>query len=558
MSESRDSSPSPNAAATAATAVAAAAALAGESELLEIERDIDASYEDVLLPLDQFGLIRRKERCKYPMVLVIGNYSSGKSTFVNSLVGNRLAQQEVGAAPTDSGFTLLLKTPATESTAPGDVQLLQGSGVLNNPQLGFSDLKRFGPALEARLKLKQISTAAAAAAGGGGGGSGKYCSGDLPENVVLVDTPGLTDFDSYGDELFSREAMHSTIQWFASRSDLILFLFDPLKLGGDEQRDLLLRLLKNGLEGKMKFVFNKVDQLTSTQDFAMTFGTMCWNLSKYVPRKEPPMFYTTFSPGCDGTQAGATKMDACLDECRARRRDLLRCIAQVPFERADNLIKGAEDATERLFVASFTLNELLRRAGRRRQLLYGLMTVLSSVLVVVFLHLYAIVETESPLSSVLLYAVLLIMGFALVAGYAARAHLHAYYDHLIRDALDDCFLRGFHTAGGKEFGQDDSAAASSSSSPASAADAPLPSRPTQPSESTDATWQQLKKTLDLTPADLRRLGRVRPVDLRRLSATASRLRLLHSTASTYRRAMGRSVSRSPSPDTPAVSATANE
>ena len=554
MPEARDYSPSPNAA-----AATAAAALAGESELLEIERDIDASYEDVLLPLDQFGLIRRKERCKYPMVLVIGNYSSGKSTFVNSLVGNRHAQQEVGAAPTDSGFTLLLKTPATESAAAGDVQLLQGSGVLNNPQLGFSDLKRFGPALEARLKLKQISTAAA---GGGGGGNGRNCSGDLPENVVLVDTPGLTDFDSYGDELFSREAMHSTIQWFASRSDLILFLFDPLKLGGDEQRDLLLRLLKNGLEGKMKFVFNKVDQLTSTQDFAMTFGTMCWNLSKYVPRKEPPMFYTTYSPGCDGTQAGATKMDACLDECRTRRRDLLRCIAQVPFERADNLIKGAEDATERLFIASFTLNELLRSAGRRRQLLYGLMTVLSSVLVVVFLHLYAIVETESPLSSVLLYAVLLIMAFALVAGYAARAHLHAYYDHLIRDALDTSFLRGFHTAGGKEFGLDDSAAAaaaavssSTSSPPASATDAPMPSRPTQPSESTDATWQQLKKTLDLSPADLRRLGRVRPADLRRLSATASRLRLLHSTASTYRRAMGRSVSRSPSPETPATCAT---
>src|SRR5262245_19847001 len=41
-----------------------------------------------------------------PLVLLIGNYSSGKSTFINELLGIRL--QKVGQAPVDDSFTVIL------------------------------------------------------------------------------------------------------------------------------------------------------------------------------------------------------------------------------------------------------------------------------------------------------------------------------------------------------------------------------------------------------------------------------------------------------------------
>ena len=40
-----------------------------------------------------------------PIVLVIGNYSSGKSTLINELVGQDI--QRTGQAPTDDSFTVI-------------------------------------------------------------------------------------------------------------------------------------------------------------------------------------------------------------------------------------------------------------------------------------------------------------------------------------------------------------------------------------------------------------------------------------------------------------------
>ena len=44
-----------------------------------------------------------------PIVLILGNYSSGKSTFINELLGREV--QRTGQAPTDDSFTII--------TAPG-------------------------------------------------------------------------------------------------------------------------------------------------------------------------------------------------------------------------------------------------------------------------------------------------------------------------------------------------------------------------------------------------------------------------------------------------------
>lgn len=46
-----------------------------------------------------------------PMVLVLGNHSSGKSTFINHMLGQRV--QKTGRAPTDCTFTVLAAARAT-------------------------------------------------------------------------------------------------------------------------------------------------------------------------------------------------------------------------------------------------------------------------------------------------------------------------------------------------------------------------------------------------------------------------------------------------------------
>ncbi len=79
-----------------------------------------------------------------PMVFVLGNHSSGKSTFVNYLIGR--AVQTTGVAPTDDGFTVIV--PGTHDAEQ------DGPSLVGDPDLGFSGLRSFGHTLINHVNLK--------------------------------------------------------------------------------------------------------------------------------------------------------------------------------------------------------------------------------------------------------------------------------------------------------------------------------------------------------------------------------------------------------------------
>ena len=74
---------------------------------------------------------RPSETSGAPLVLILGNHSSGKSTFVNFLLG--VDVQKTGLAPIDDGFTIIAHGEAAEKdgaavvrkghTAPTPVRL---------------------------------------------------------------------------------------------------------------------------------------------------------------------------------------------------------------------------------------------------------------------------------------------------------------------------------------------------------------------------------------------------------------------------------------------------
>eukprot|EP01064_Diplonema_japonicum_P005840 TRINITY_DN13857_c0_g1_i1.p1 TRINITY_DN13857_c0_g1~~TRINITY_DN13857_c0_g1_i1.p1 ORF type:complete len:485 (+),score=85.58 TRINITY_DN13857_c0_g1_i1:45-1457(+) len=459
---------------------------AGASELREIEHEIEDCYNRVLKPQDQWNIVRTKERCKYPMILVIGNYSSGKSTFINSVL-EREGEQDVGAAPTDSGFTLLLK-----ESGDGIENEIKGSAVISDPDLGFEALRQFGPGLEGRLRLKKIHSQ----------------SETFPENLIVVDTPGLTDFGTVENDLFSKETVHASIQWFAERSDLILFLFDPEKPGGGEQQEVLLNLLKTGMEGKLRYIFNKTDKLQTTQDFVMTFGTLCWNLSKYVPRKEPPMFYTIYTEQKRTTSVQKT-MESALEECKAKRADLLQKISKVPLQRADNLIEQTEDAILRIKIASKVCNEMLYRGRKRRRTCIALICLVSFTLCCVLAGLFQSVEEDDPFSPVILYSFLFSASLDFLIGVMIRQHLHRYLEDILRSGLEDCFK----TAWGTPITHD-----------------------------IDAVWRHVLTSMDFTPTDIsvfHKLKKVEEKDFGALRESEATVKSLHEKAESYRVAMGK-------------------
>jgi hypothetical protein len=79
-----------------------------------------------------------------PFVLCVGNHSSGKSSFINYVLGRNV--QISGVAPTDDCFTII---------APGPTDRDQdGPAVSGDPDLGFTSLQQFGPTLLHHTVLK--------------------------------------------------------------------------------------------------------------------------------------------------------------------------------------------------------------------------------------------------------------------------------------------------------------------------------------------------------------------------------------------------------------------
>jgi len=79
-----------------------------------------------------------------PFVLLVGNHSSGKSSFINYVLQRQI--QTAGVAPTDDAFTII---------APGPVDRDQdGPAVTGDPDLGFAGLRQFGPTLQHHTVLK--------------------------------------------------------------------------------------------------------------------------------------------------------------------------------------------------------------------------------------------------------------------------------------------------------------------------------------------------------------------------------------------------------------------
>ena len=140
-----------------------------------------------------------------PLVLVLGNHSSGKSTFINYALGRQV--QNTGVAVTDDGFTII-KPSETDDT-------MHGPAFLSAEHEGFSPLRRFGPdfANHFVLKLKRNL--------------------QLSE-LMFIDSPGMIDAKGATSAESGRERGYDflgAVKWLAHQADVILFFFDPAKPG---------------------------------------------------------------------------------------------------------------------------------------------------------------------------------------------------------------------------------------------------------------------------------------------------------------------------------------
>ena len=317
-----------------------------------LEDRITKLGDEVVRPVDYFGIFS-KSTYTTPMVILLGNHSSGKSTFINSLVGQ--SEQETGLAPTDDGFTVIMRGDANVDE--------QGPTALANPANGFSELQEFGTNFQNhfRLKIRKLPENA-----------------KLPKGMMIVDTPGMIDTPpdkitggQGGADAYSMEAQARgydflrVTKWFAQRADSILLMFDPNNPGTTGETLMVLTNSLVGHEHKFKIVLNKSDMFKNVSDYARAYGTLAWNLSKViqVSKDIPPIFssYTkTAALGEAGGEAGVKEYTGAVPEAEMARarKELTKVVLSAPLYRLDNLMTEMEESARRVVVAATVVRKV--------------------------------------------------------------------------------------------------------------------------------------------------------------------------------------------------------
>jgi len=204
-----------------------------------------------------------------PIVLVLGNYSSGKSTFINELVGREV--QRTGQAPTDDSFTVI-----TASGNGGEEPDVPGSDLVNDGRLPFTAFKTFGEQFISHFRMKRVQAS-------------------MFENLAIIDSPGMLDSVSEKDRGYDYA---SVIREFSRMADLVVLMFDPHKAGTIQETYNTIRNILPVATGedRILFVMSRIDECDNLGDLVRSYGTLCWNLSQMTGRKDIPRIFLTFSP----------------------------------------------------------------------------------------------------------------------------------------------------------------------------------------------------------------------------------------------------------------------
>ena len=288
-----------------------------------------------------------------PSVLVLGNYSSGKSTLINELLGG--TAQATGQAPTDDSFTVI-----THAEEPGDVRIVEerdGKALLHDPSYPFVQLRKHGQRFASHFRLKKVNS-------------------PFLKHLALIDTPGMLDSIAERDRGYDYQEV---IGDFAQIADLILVLFDPHKAGTVREAHASLRetLPQRTFEDRVLFVLNRIDECSSLNDLLRVYGTLCWNLSQMTGRKDIPPIHLTYSPSARAQQTHEPDYLKYLDN---QREQLQSNILEAPKRRLDHLASYVETHSERLgHLLEALVSYRKKRLGYRLKLL-GTGMVLSAIL----------------------------------------------------------------------------------------------------------------------------------------------------------------------------------
>jgi len=293
------------------------------SRMAPIYKRYGVSMQDVLTPL-----------MWKPLVLVIGNYSSGKSTFINELLD--MPVQRTGQAPTDDCFTILTCPEEGESE-----EEIPGGTIVNDERLPFAPLMPFGERLFSHLRMKKVKS-------------------PILEKFAIIDTPGMLDSVTERDRGYDYLGVVGEL---ARLADLIILMFDPHKAGTIMETYQAIRSTLPGATGedRVLYVLNRIDECDNVPDLVRSYGTLCWNLSQMTGRKDIPRLYLTFA-----AKEGDSPPQG-VESWISERDELKRAVDTAPTMRINHVFQEAERGVRELDLQAEALEAFKNGFGVKAQ-----------------------------------------------------------------------------------------------------------------------------------------------------------------------------------------------
>jgi GTPase SAR1 family protein len=278
------------------------------------------------LPTD--GEIKDAEFDAAPMVLLIGQYSTGKTTFLNHLLGEDFAGMHIGPEPTTDKFMALFhggdrnsnnnssedeknkSSGRNNNSNRNDVDKVKNAGfrkkikhqhnkvddessIKTTPSIVTDDIRASGRLIKgntltvtSNLPFSSLSQFGSAFLNHF---VGSASSSPLLKRLTFIDTPGVLSGEK--QRLNRTYDFGQVAKWFADRSDLILLLFDAHKLDISDEFKNVIDTIRQYNDDKIRCVLNKADAVTREQ-LVRVYGSLMWSMGKIFHSPEVVRVYT--------------------------------------------------------------------------------------------------------------------------------------------------------------------------------------------------------------------------------------------------------------------------
>uniref|UniRef100_A0A7S1S483 Dynamin-type G domain-containing protein n=1 Tax=Alexandrium catenella TaxID=2925 RepID=A0A7S1S483_ALECA len=214
-------------------------------------------YEETVLPIElrshfahfHSPRITPEEFSSRPQVLLLGQYSTGKTSMVRWLTGQECPHFDVRPQPSTDKFMAVVHGEQE--------RLINGNAATCLPQLPYQGLSVFGSSFLGSFQALALPS-------------------EILQELTFIDTPGVL---AGSKQRISRGYDFAEVcAWMAERADVVLLTFDAHKLDISDEFQQVMEVLRP-YANKVRCVLNKADQIDAA-NLVRVYGALLWNVGK--------------------------------------------------------------------------------------------------------------------------------------------------------------------------------------------------------------------------------------------------------------------------------------